>query len=133
MLDLDTIEKFLRTTAIHGLGYFALAVFVGISLFAFYRVVMYVIDIFGGVREWVPKMAGSHTALMDTLRENSDIQTQANQKTAVAVETLSRTRSEDDARTHRAMRHLTVAAQKATSDQEVKRHLDEALRELHGT
>lgn len=130
--DIDTLERFIRTTAIHGLGYVALAVFVGISLYAFYRIVMYTIDIFGGVREWVPKVAGSHSALMDTLRENSDAQTDAHQKMSIAVETLSRTRSEDDARTHRAMRHLTIAAQKSTSDAEVKRHLDEALRELHG-
>ncbi len=120
---IDALERILQFTATYGLAVVFLCLFLLGMGWVFYETVVF-------LRKWAPQVAKGHVDLLDTLKEATEIQTSASTKTANALDTLSRTRSEQDAKTHRVLRHFAVAAKESTGIKEAQYHLDEALREL---
>lgn len=58
-IDLETAKDFLQTTAIHGLGFVALTLFVMICLWFFFWVARLVIRFLSRVCDWIPQLAES--------------------------------------------------------------------------
>lgn len=118
-----TVERVLQFTATYGVAVVFLVVFLLGVAWVFYEIISF-------MRTWAPRVASGHVNLLESLKEATEIQTDASTRTANALETLSQTRTEQDAKTHRVLRHFAIAAKESTSAEGVKHHLEEAIHEL---
>ncbi len=121
--NIETIERILQYTSTYGLAFVFLFFFlVGIS-WVFYEIVKY-------VRKWAPLIVEKHIKLLDTFRDFMDFQTENNARMADAIEVLSRSKSEYDHKTHKVLRHFAFAAKGASTQDEVRVHINAAIEEL---
>lgn len=118
-----TVERVLQFTATYGIAVVFLSVFLlGVS-WVFYELIAL-------LRTWAPKVASGHVDLLSSLKDSTEVQTEASLRTAHALETLCNTRTEQDAKTHRVLRHFAIAAKETTTAATAQHHIDEALHEL---
>lgn len=121
--NIDTLERILQFTATYGIAVVFLVGFLIGASWVFYEVITF-------VRTWAPKVASGHVDLLQTLKEATEIQTDASTRTAGALETLTQSRTEQDAKTHRVLRHFAIAARETTTAETARLHIEEAIHEL---
>lgn len=85
MPDLDTLERFVRTTAVYGLAFVALAAFVGICIYGFFWVTRHGIGILGSFREWVPQWFSSQVAMHKSVQNSVDVGTETMKEMRVTL------------------------------------------------
>lgn len=124
----ETIEWWLKTGSVYGLGFVALAVLVGIVLWLLGFGTYHLLGILVAVKKWLPQVVQGHLGFLTETRET-------NSRIATAVELLTETHTTSHGnhrKTHRALEHIVAAAKEGTTCEDVRGHLDKAVQELRG-
>lgn len=98
MPDIETIERLLRTTAVHGLGFVVLACGAGIFLYGLFFLVRYGVDIVGGIakvlRDGVPKWFGSQVDMHQAVIKGVDAQTETMREQTATMREIQTTQKD---------------------------------------
>jgi hypothetical protein len=76
MPDIEILERFLKTTVVMGLGFVAIATFIGICLWVFWHLSNHVVGVVAAVREWLPRWFGSQVDMHQSIRTHIDVGTE---------------------------------------------------------
>lgn len=128
MPTIDQFEWFLKTGSIYGLGFLAIAGMLFLVFYGTFWGLKEVIGLIQDVREkHLPNVVNGHMGFISTSQS-------ATVATSVAVAKLAEghtTSGNNHDKTHRVLRHITLALSEGDVCEEAKAHLRDAIQELN--
>lgn len=127
MPTIEQAEWFLKTGAIHGLGFIAIAGILWLIGYGSYRGINACIGVVIDIRtKWLPKLVDGHLTFLEHTKTS-------NARTSEAVEKLTDSYGasmDNHSKTHRALACIVQAQQQGDVCDEARKYLDDAIREL---
>jgi len=123
----DQFEQFIKTTAIYGLGFVALAIGVAMVAYFAFRIGNAVVGLLRDTREkWLPQVVSGHMTFIETTKV-------ATLRTSDAVEKLTESTTvstNNHEKTHKALAAIARAQAECEIPEPARKHLEDAIQEL---